>query len=46
MWNVRGLNAPNKWSLIRRHLDVSEVDIFLLQETKLGGSDLEILARS
>lgn len=38
--NVRGLNAPNKWSLIRCHLEVCQVEVCLLQETKLDCSDL------
>lgn len=44
-WNVRGLNAPNKWSLIRRHIDVCQAEICMFQETKLGGIALESFGR-
>ena len=38
-WNVKGLNAPNKKRLIKQHLNKLNVDIILLQETKLSLSD-------
>lgn len=40
-WNVRGLNAPNKWSLIRLHIDGCLADIVILQETKISEQELE-----
>ncbi|XP_057830711.1 uncharacterized protein LOC131041593 [Cryptomeria japonica] len=33
-WNVRGINSPNKWRLIKHHIDDTKGDIWLLQETK------------
>lgn len=34
-WNVRGINASDKRHIIEQQLDSSQVDIILLQETKL-----------
>lgn len=39
-WNVRGLNIPNKWSLIRLHIVECQEDLVLMQETKIGEQDL------
>lgn len=33
-WNVRGINAPDKWCLIKCQIDDTKADIWLLQETK------------
>ena len=33
-WNVRGINAAEKWLLIRNKIDESNCDIFCFQETK------------
>lgn len=40
-WNVRGLSAPNKRCLVKRHLDKIYVDIVLLQETKISSQEGE-----
>lgn len=36
IWNARGLNAPNKRRLVKRQLEIQNVDLILLQEIKLG----------
>ena len=33
-WNMRGINAAEKWLLIRNKIDESNCDIFCFQETK------------
>jgi len=33
-WNVRGLNDPDKWDLIRNKLEESACSLFCFQETK------------
>ena len=33
-WNVRGLNDPDKWDLIRNKLDENACSLFCFQETK------------
>lgn len=38
-WNVRGVNAPDKWCLIKCQIDQSNIDILLLQETKMNGEE-------
>ena len=35
-WNVRGLNDPNKKIILKQNLNKFELDIFLIQETKLN----------
>lgn len=44
-WNVRGLNAPNKHHLVKRGMELSKVDIFLVQETKLTNTYLEMFEK-
>lgn len=38
-WNVRGINAAEKWPLIKNKIDESNCDIFCFQETKEECSD-------
>ena len=40
-WNVRGINAPDKRSRIKKLLDESRGDNLLLQETKLSDEKYE-----
>lgn len=35
-WNTRGLNAPNKKRLLKKHLKSFNSEIILIQETKLN----------
>lgn len=39
-WNVRGLNAPNKWRLIKRQIVESKGYIWVLHETKWNRIDI------
>ncbi|XP_059066430.1 uncharacterized protein LOC131857740 [Cryptomeria japonica] len=41
-WNVRGLNTPNKWYLIKRQIDEAKGDIWVLQETKWNISEIDM----
>jgi len=38
-WNVRGINAAEKWPLIRNKIDESNCEIFCFQETKKESFD-------
>lgn len=38
-WNVRGLNDPEKWNLIRNKIDESSCSILCFQETKKENID-------
>lgn len=42
-WNVRGLNAVEKWPLIRNKIDESNCEIFCFQETKKEMLDLTFI---
>jgi exonuclease III len=42
-WNVRGLNDPDKWDLIRNKLEESASSIFCFQETKKEEIDAAFL---
>lgn len=44
-WNVRGLNAPNKKRLIERGLKKGQVEIVLLQETKMNEEEIKIFKK-
>jgi exonuclease III len=40
-WNVRGLNAKEKWDAIRDKITESQCDIVCLQETKRDNFDAQ-----
>ncbi|XP_057842338.2 uncharacterized protein LOC131051743 [Cryptomeria japonica] len=44
-WNIRGLNAPNKWRLIKRQIDEAKGDIWVLKETKRNKSKIDMQMR-
>lgn len=44
-WNVRGINAPDKWPLIKRQMDDTKGDIWLLQETKWSKAEIDAKMR-
>jgi len=39
-WNIRGINAENKWDSIRNKITESNCDIINIQETKRSSFDL------
>ncbi|XP_057826050.2 uncharacterized protein LOC131037834 [Cryptomeria japonica] len=44
-WNVRGMNAPDKWHLIKHLIDDTKGDIWLLQETKWNKAEIDAKMR-
>lgn len=42
-WNVRGINAAEKWPSIRKKIEESNCDIFCFQETKKENFDLSFI---
>jgi exonuclease III len=42
-WNVRGINAAEKWPTIRNKIDECNCEIFCFQETKKEHFDLAFL---
>ena len=44
-WNARGLNAPSKKHLLKRNLTLFDIDILLLQETKLNKEERQKLGQ-
>lgn len=42
-WNVRGINAADKWTHIRSKIEESNCDIFCFQETKKEHFDLAFI---
>jgi exonuclease III len=44
-WNVRGLNAKEKWEAIRDKITESGCDVICLQETKRQSFDVQFLKK-
>ena len=44
-WNARGLTAPSKKLLLKRNLPLFDIDILLLQETKLNKEEGQTLGQ-
>ncbi len=42
-WNVRGLNDPKKWVMLKNWLRKWKVDVVCLQETKLDKVDKRVI---
>jgi len=39
-WNIRGINAENKWDSLRNKITKNNCDIIIIQETKRSSFDL------
>ena len=44
-WNIRGINMPEKWPIIRDKIDESLASIVCFQETKRGDFDISYLKK-
>jgi len=44
-WNIRGINAENKWDSLRNKITESNCDIIGIQETKRSSFDLSYSER-
>jgi len=44
-WNIRGINAENKWDSLRNKITESNGDIISIQETKRSSFDLSYLRK-
>lgn len=42
-WNVRGINASDKWDAVRNKIDESSCSIVCLQETKKENFDMAFI---
>lgn len=42
MWNVRGLNAPNKQHILKHCISDSKPDLMLIQEKKMNASEISL----
>lgn len=45
-WNVKGINAPDKWCLIKHQIDETKGDVWLLQEIKWHQDKIDKRLRS
>jgi exonuclease III len=44
-WNIRGINSPEKWPLIRNKIEESNASIICFQETKKGEFDMSFIKK-
>jgi exonuclease III len=42
-WNIRGLNASNKWDAVRNKIEESAYSVVCLQETKKEAFDMAFI---
>lgn len=42
-WNIRGINAENKWESLRNKIAESNCDIISIQETKRSSFDISYI---
>lgn len=44
-WNVNGLNTLEKKCLLRRFIMVSKVDVFMILESKISNTEVEMFKK-